>query len=43
VTDDDAATPGVQWTDASGDPSPTDIWYYQVAPYDGVCGAVGPW
>jgi M6 family metalloprotease-like protein len=43
VTDEDPAAPGVQWTDASGDPSPTGIWYYQVAPYDGLCGAVGPW
>jgi hypothetical protein len=43
VTDEDTAAPGVQWTDTSEDPSPTGIWYYQVAPYDGLCGAVGPW
>jgi M6 family metalloprotease-like protein len=43
VTDQDPTLPGVQWTDASGESSPTGIWYYQVAPYDGVCGAVGPW
>ena len=43
VTDEDPAAPGVQWTDSSGDLSPTDIWFYRVAPYDGLCGAVGPW
>jgi M6 family metalloprotease-like protein len=43
AVDEDPATPDVQWTDVTGDISPTGVWYYQVAPYDGLCGAEGPW
>jgi hypothetical protein len=42
VIDMDGATPNKQWVDASGDVSPTGIWYYEVTAYDHVCLAEGP-
>ena len=43
ATDQQPLTPGVQLRDTTGDSSSTGIWYYRVAPYDGLCGAEGPW
>ena len=40
VTDMDGSTPNVQWTDTSGDPSPTEIWYYEVTAYNHHCSTV---
>jgi len=42
VADEDAGSPGVQWTDASGDVSPTQIWYYQVTAHHSGCSVEGP-
>ena len=46
VIDMDEAEPNKQWTDTSGDVSPTGSWFYQVAPYNHDCPsdtAEGPW
>lgn len=43
AADEDATTSGVQWTDWSGDESPTGIWFYRVAAYNAPCGGEGPW
>ena len=42
VIDMDEATPDKQWTDTSGDISPTRVWFYEVVAYNNVCGAEGP-
>jgi hypothetical protein len=42
VADADDATPNKQWIDSSGDVSPTGIWFYEVAAYNGNCAAEGP-
>ena len=42
VADEDLGTPDVQWTDTSGDVSPTRIWYYHVTAYNAPCSAEGP-
>jgi len=42
AVDMDAATPNNQWTDTSGDISPTGAWYYDVAAYNRHCPAEGP-
>jgi hypothetical protein len=42
VADESPATPGFQWTDAGGDPSPGAAWYYQVTAYNALCAAEGP-
>ncbi len=41
--DEDAATPGVQWSDRSGNNSPTGIYFYLAAAYNGTCDTEGPW
>jgi len=41
--DEDAATPGVQWTDGAGDVSPTGVFFYLAAAYNGPCDTEGPW
>jgi M6 family metalloprotease-like protein len=43
VGDEDATTPGIQWTDRTGDVSATGVWYYEVAAYNAPCGGQGPW
>ncbi|RMG45809.1 MAG: hypothetical protein D6718_06560, partial [Acidobacteria bacterium] len=42
VVDEDAGTPNVQWTDTTGDVSPTGVWYYQATAYNHDCDAEGP-
>jgi uncharacterized repeat protein (TIGR01451 family) len=43
VVDGDQATPNNQWVDISGDPPPSQIWYYKVTAYNHRCPAEGPW
>ena len=38
----DETTPEIQWTDASGDTSPTGAWFYDVVAYNNPCGVEGP-
>ena len=43
IADEDPGTPGIQWTDASGDtPPPGRVFYYKVAAYDSLCSLQGP-
>ncbi len=42
VIDEDPAEPGAQWTDASGDSSPTGVWFYDAAAVDLDCDVEGP-
>lgn len=42
VKDMDAGTPNLQWTDSSGDVSPTGVWFYKVTAYNAPCDAEGP-
>lgn len=42
VIDMDETTPNNQWTDSSGDDSPTGVWYYQVTAYSSLCDVEGP-
>lgn len=43
VADMEPGTPGLQWTDTSGDePLSGNTWYYQVTAYDTDCPAEGP-
>jgi hypothetical protein len=42
VIDMDAGTVNKQWTDTSGDVSPSGIWYYEVLAYNSACDAEGP-
>jgi hypothetical protein len=42
VIDTDEATPDKQWTDTSGDISPTGVWFYDVVAYNNVCNIEGP-
>ncbi len=41
VVDMDAGTPNNQYVDQTGDVGGS--WYYQVAAFNGACGAEGPW
>ena len=43
ASDEDASTGLVDWTDPSPDDSPTGIWYYLAAAYNGPCDSEGPW
>jgi len=43
AADEDAATAGVQWTDRSGDLSPTGLWIYRATSYNAPCAGEGPW
>jgi hypothetical protein len=43
VTDMDESEANLQWVDSSGDVSPTGTWYYQIAAYNSICDAEGPW
>ena len=36
--DGDPGTPDLQWTDTTGDPSPSGLWYYQLAAVHSGCG-----
>ena len=38
----DAGTVNYQWTDSSGDTSPSGVWYYLVTTYNDNCPAEGP-
>jgi sugar lactone lactonase YvrE len=42
VPDAEPFVPGIQWTDASGDASPTGIWHYTVVAYNAGCPVEGP-
>ena len=42
IVDMDEGTPNWQWIDASGDVSPSGIWYYEVYAYSAACGVEGP-
>ena len=42
VVDMDEATPNIQYTDSTGDVSPTGSWYYHVTAYNSRCPAEGP-
>ena len=42
VPDADPVAAGVQWTDLSGDASPTGIWYYTAVAYNASCPLEGP-
>ncbi|HHN73943.1 MAG TPA: hypothetical protein ENK10_01815 [Acidobacteria bacterium] len=42
VVDGDEATPNKQWTDTSGDVSPSGTWYYEVTAYNSPCDEEGP-
>ena len=42
ITDMDAGTANIQWTDATGDVPPSGTWYYQVTAYNAQCGTEGP-
>jgi hypothetical protein len=42
VPDEDPVEPDIQWTDTTGDVSPSGVWLYDVAPYTSTCGVEGP-
>ena len=41
--DEDPATPGIQWSDTSGENPATGLWFYLAAPYHAPCNVEGPW
>jgi hypothetical protein len=43
ASDEDPSTGEVEWTDATGDVSPTGLFFYLVAAYNGPCATEGPW
>jgi hypothetical protein len=43
IADQNAAQPGIQWTESSAGFPATGIWFYLATPFNEPCGVEGPW